>query len=113
MKEYTKEEYKKLVNKGRRWLLEYLARLDKKSGKLSSGTKEELFRVIGSEYKRLMREDEAFFRRNEAFCSEKHFWNEKDEFFEKEMNNMVKSGNIHRKYAERNPDYTVPDRYKK
>ena len=92
MKEYTKEEYKKLVNKGRRWLLEYLARLDKKSGKLSSGTKEELFRVIGSEYKRLMREDEAF---------------------EKEMNYMVKSGNIHRKYAERNPDYTVPDRYKK
>ena len=64
MKEYTKEEYKKLVNKGRRWLLEYLARLDKKSGKLSSGTKEELFRVIGSEYKRLMREDEAFFRRS-------------------------------------------------
>ena len=108
---YTKEEYTKLVRKGRRFLMQYLDEMGE--GVFHDpDTKARLFSVISDEYRRLMREDEAFFRSMEEFCSERRRHDEKNKYFKDVMNRMVSSGNVHREYGRRNPDYDVPIRYR-
>ena len=107
---YTKEEYKKLVGKGRRFLLEYLEEIGE--GFFHDPvTKKRLFSVLADEYKRLMQEDEEFFRAIESFCSQRRHRSEKRTFFKTVMNRMVSSGSVHREYAKRYPEYDVPKRY--
>lgn len=112
-KAYTKEEYKKIVTKGRGFLMDYLREIG--SGAFSSDlVKKNLFQVMSDEYRRLMKEDEAFFRKVEAFCSERRFRDEKVRFCREILTEMVSSGEIHRNYSRRTmeidalPIYHVP-----
>ena len=116
-KKYTKEEYRKLVAKGRGFLMEYLSEIGE--GAFTSQEKRKyLFRVIGDEYRRLMKEDEAFFRKVESFCAQRRFKNEKRDFCKEIVTKMVSSGEIHRNYSRRTmeidalPYYTVPERHR-
>ena len=107
---YTKEEYRKIVGKGRRFLMEYLEEVGEGVFQ-DPQIKKQLFVVIADEYKRLMREDEQFFRSVEQFCSQRRFFSEKRTFFKGVMNQMVSSGNIHREYSRRYTNFRVPERY--
>ena len=107
----TPEEYKRIVYKSKRWLMEYLLEMGK--GEFSDAeTMKGLFCVIGDEFKRLMREDEDFFREVESFCSKRRYLPEKQAFCRALMTKMVTSGNVHRLYAEKHPDYVLPAKYK-
>ena len=116
-KKYTKEEYEKLYKKGRGILMDYLAEITE--GKFTEEEymplqKKHFFRVIGDEYKRLMQEDEPFFRAVEEFCSERRFKSEKRSFCRQMVTRMVTSGEIHRNYSKKTmeidalPEYPVP-----
>lgn len=108
---YTREEYRKLVRKGRGFLMDYLKEIGEGAFR-DNDSKDLLFSVISDEYKRLMREDEDFFRSVEEFCSQRRFRNEKNQFVRGIMGRMVSSGRIHREYARRDPDYSIPERYR-
>ena len=102
----TKEDYKKIVDKGKRWLMEYLIEISE-GGFSDPLSRKRLLKVIGDEYRRLMKEDEVFYRKVEHFCSNRHFKKEKADFCREIITQMVTSGNIHREFKDRYPSYNI------
>lgn len=99
----TKEEYRKVVNKGRRWLMEYLVDVAEDST-MSPDVKRKLFMIMGKEYRYLMRKDEDFFWMVNGFCSKRRVKKEKAAFCRKIVEKMVRSGQIRREMAKQHPD---------
>lgn len=97
----SKEEYRRLVKKGRRWFSEYLYMMA--DGALEEPEKSQLIKVICDIYKRDMAEDEKFFRAVEVFLSERRMASEKNSFFRGMMNRYVKSGEVHEAYYAKYP----------
>lgn len=102
---YTKDEYRKLVNKGRRFLMEYLECISEGFVFEDPKNKELLFQVMSDEYRRFMREDEEFFRAIEEFCSKRRFKREKEAFFRRIVTGMIKVGNVRGECEKRDPEY--------
>ena len=105
----TKEEYKRLVLKSQKWVMDYVAAA---GDGMCEEAKERLFPIVRTEFRRLMKEDEKFYTEVYNFCSRRRYQAEKDVFCREVFTKMVTSGNLHRELAIKYPEMrSISDKY--
>ena len=110
----VEEKHKKIILKSRRWLSDFISEVAEDCN-TSKESRMMLSKVIGTEFRNLMENDEDFYNNVEAFCTgaPRRTRTEKQLFCNYIMTQMTADGNIHRKLAEKYPDkYTLPKRYR-
>lgn len=110
--ERNSDESRKLIRKSKRWLLEYLGCVADENS-LSENARKGIIPVMSAEFTRLMSDDDEFYSEVEQFCAKRRYKEEKNAFFFSVARKMVDSGEIHRKYAESDPNYTVPEKFRR
>ena len=113
--EKKKEEYRKTLSKGQRWLMDCLLEIGGKS-ELSEDpdTEKEFFQIIKEEYRRRMREDESFYRAVEELCSKRRLKKEKRAFFNKVLDLFMRTPSFNRECMDRIEGYTrLPRKYRR
>lgn len=108
----SKDDYKRVVLKGRKWLSEYLFLVADCFS--DSEAKKKVLRVITDIYRKHMKEDEEFFWNVWEFVNERRTAREKNLFFEAITTRLVSSGEVRAEIARRHPDmYTLPEEREK
>ena len=105
-KDLTSKEKNKIIDKGRRWLLNYLGNMAKPE--MDPDVKRKLFNVMAAKYKELMKCDAEFFDDVYGFVSERRTSSEKNKFYGVLVGILV-SHNLREDLAEKYPEvYTMP-----
>ena len=105
----TSEERKKVISKGRGWLMCYLnEEADNCLTSVNKDTRRHLMRVIGDRYRALMDEDEKFFGDVSSFVSKRRSSEEKRRVMH-EVACIVVSNGVRAEFARRYPcEYSLP-----
>lgn len=105
----TTEEKKKVISKGRGWLLDYLNdEADVCLKNVDANTRKHLMKVIADRYRALMTEDDEFFGEVSTFVSQRRSAEEKKTAMYAVARTVVSSG-VRADYARRYPcEYTMP-----
>lgn len=101
----TDDEKRKVIEKGRRWLVAYLGEMAEDC--LSDTTRKHMCRVMGDKYRAFMETDEEFYENVAAFVSARRTSSEKEAFFRSVVTLLIKNG-VRSDYAKRYPDEYSP-----
>lgn len=101
----TQDEKKKITNKGRGWLSDYLKEIAE--GNLSEKATKQLLVAVCSLYRHDMQTNEVFFNNVHDFCSKRRCKAEKAAFFESMLSHLVHEKNNNKDYVKRIPENNV------
>ena len=96
------DERRKIINKGRSWLVDYLNMMAEDSS-LGDRSRKQLFKVMGDRYRKNMEDDPEFYERVRTFVSERRTAAEKSCFY-RDIASVLVSQGIAEEYAKRYPD---------
>ena len=98
----TKDEYRKLAEKGKRWFFTYLMR--EADGSLGDEDARRVAKTACSMFRRKMKEDDAFLQNVKEFCAAPRTAEEKNAYFMKVMQRFVREEKfketLYRKFPE-------------